>query len=137
MPALVITIAPTGMVPRRRDHPHVPEQPSEIAADILAAAGAGASSVHLHAQDDDGEPTYTAERYREVIRAVREAAPDLVISVSTSGRVHTRFEERSAVVDLYDGLRPDLASLTLGSMNFPAQASVNDPAMIQRLACAM
>ncbi|MEZ5318292.1 MAG: 3-keto-5-aminohexanoate cleavage protein [Vicinamibacterales bacterium] len=139
LPPLVITVCPTGMVPRRRDFPAVPEQPDEIAADVRRAVRAGATSAHLHARDADGEPTPALERYAEVVRAVRDEAPDLVISVSTSGRVHRTFEERSAVLDLArdDELRPDLASLTLGSLNFPTQASVNDPAMIQRLAHAM
>jgi uncharacterized protein (DUF849 family) len=134
---LVITLAPTGMVPRRRDHAAVPEQPDEIAADVADAVAAGASCVHLHARDTRGDPTYTLERYRETVRAVRHVAPDVVISVSTSGRVHTRFEERSEVLDLDGDLKPDLASLTLGSMNFPTQASVNEPHTIQRLADAM
>jgi uncharacterized protein (DUF849 family) len=134
---LVIAVAPTGMVPRRRTHPAVPEQPVEIAADLARAIAAGASSVHVHARDVDGEPTYAIDRYREIVRAVRAAAPDVVISVSTSGRVHRRFEQRSEVLDLDDDLKPDLASLTLGSMNFPTQASINEPELIRRLADAM
>jgi uncharacterized protein (DUF849 family) len=134
---LVITIAPTGMVPRRRDGIAVPEQPQEIAADVARAIAAGASSVHLHARDEHGDPTYRREYYREVVLAVRRISAEVVISVSTSGRVHTSFEQRSDVLDLDGDARPDLASLTLGSMNFPTQASVNSPEMIQRLAHAM
>jgi 3-keto-5-aminohexanoate cleavage enzyme len=134
---LVINVCPTGMVPRRRDHPAVPEQPDQIAADVREAVAAGAASAHLHARDEAGDPTYRLEVFREVVRAVRRALPDLVISVSTSGRVHRTFAERSAVLDLDGDLTPDLASLTLGSMNFPTQASINEPAMIQRLAAAM
>jgi uncharacterized protein (DUF849 family) len=133
----VITLAPTGMVPRRHDHPAVPEQPEQIAADVVSAVAAGVSCVHLHARDEGGDPTYTLERYRETVRAVRRVAPDVVISVSTSGRVHTRFEERSEVLALDGDVKPDLASLTLGSMNFPTQASVNEPRTIQRLADVM
>ena len=136
-PPVVITVAPTGMVPRRRDGIAVPEQPDQIAADVQRAVVAGASCAHLHARDEDGEPTYRRERYAEIIRAVRRVAPDIVISVSTSGRVHNTFEQRSHVLDLDGDLKPDLASLTLGSMNFPTQASVNSPEMIHRLACAM
>lgn len=134
---LVITVAPTGMVPRQRDGVDVPEQPDQIAADVRRAIAAGASSVHLHARDEDGAPTYVRERYREVVLAVRKVAPDVVISVSTSGRLHNTFETRSEVLSLEDDAKPDLASLTLGSMNFPTQASVNSPEMIQRLALAM
>ena len=136
-PPVVITIAPTGMVPRRRDGVAVPEQPDQIAADVQRAVAAGASCAHLHARDEDGEPTYRRERYAEILRAVRRVAPDIVISVSTSGRVHNTFEQRSHVLDLDGDLKPDLASLTLGSMNVPTQASVNSPEMIHRLARAM
>jgi uncharacterized protein (DUF849 family) len=134
---LVVTIAPTGMVARKQDGAAVPEQPDEIVADVKCAARAGASCVHLHARDESGAPTYEADYYAHLVRAVRCAVPDIVISVSTSGRVHQAFEQRAAVLDLDGRLKPDLASLTLGSMNFPTQASVNDPAMIARLAAAM
>lgn len=134
---LVITVAPTGMVPRRRDGIAVPEQPDEIAADVARAVAAGASCVHVHARDEQGEPTYRREYYRETIGRIRKLAPEIVISVSTSGRVHNTFEQRADVLDLDGPAKPDLASLTLGSMNFPSQASVNTPEMIQRLAQAM
>jgi len=134
---LVITVAPTGMVPRRRDHPAVPEQPDEIIADVASAARAGATCVHVHARDECGAPAAARDYYAEIVRGLKRASPGIVISVSTSGRVHRTFEDRSDVLGLDDGLKPDLASLTLGSMNFPTQASVNDPAMIERLAHAM
>ena len=78
-----------------------------------------------------------ASDYGDVVRAVRQVAPDVIVSVSTSGRVHHTFEERSHVLDLDGAARPDLASLTLGSMNFPTQVSINSPEMIQQLADAM
>lgn len=134
---LVITVAPTGMVPRQRDHISVPEQPDQIAADVRRAVERGATCVHLHARDEDGAPTYRLDTYRQVVAAVREAAPDVVISVSTSGRVHSEFRQRSEVLDLDGAAKPDLGSLTLGSMNFPSQASVNSPDMIRRLADLM
>ncbi|MFI5178899.1 MAG: 3-keto-5-aminohexanoate cleavage protein [Vicinamibacterales bacterium] len=134
---LVINVALTGMVARRRDHPAIPEQPEEIAADVAACAAAGAATVHLHIRDSDGAPDYRRARYAETIRAVRAAAPDVVVCVSTSGRTFTTFEQRSDVLDLDPDVAPELASLTLGSLNFPKQASVNEPATIQRLAARM
>jgi 3-keto-5-aminohexanoate cleavage enzyme len=134
---LIVNVALTGMVPRRREHPAVPEQPGQIAADAVACIEAGASSLHLHARDGDGEPTCRRETYGEIIRLVRALAGNVVVCVSTSGRVHRLFEERADVLDLEGDLKPDLASLTLGSMNFPAQVSVNEPAIIRRLADAM
>lgn len=134
---LVVNVALTGMVPRRSVFSAVPEQPDDIAADVARCIAAGASTVHLHARDDAGEPTTDPGRYAEIIARVRAVAADVVICVSTSGRIHRTFAERSAVLALDGALKPDLASLTLGSMNFPAQASVNEPSMIRDLALAM
>jgi uncharacterized protein (DUF849 family) len=125
------------MVARRRQYPAVPEQPDEIAADVATCVSAGAATIHLHVRDSDGAPDYQQERYAETIRAVRAVAPDIVVCVSTSGREFGTFEQRSDVLNLDAGLTPELASLTLGSLNFPKQASVNEPAMIQRLAARM
>ena len=134
---LVINAALTGMVPCRREHPAVPEQPDEIALDAAACIAAGCSHLHLHARDLAGEPAVARAIYADIIRRVRALSPDVVICVSTSGRLHRAFEERSDALGLDDDLRPDLASLTLGSLNFPKHASVNEPAMIRRLADAM
>lgn len=131
---LLINAAVTGIVPTRQDNPHTPITPDEIADDCARCAKAGASIFHLHARDEDEKPTYRADIYREIIRKVRRQCPDAVICVSTSGRVFTRFEQRAEALDLDGDAKPDMASLTLGSLNFPNQASVNDPAMIRRLA---
>ena len=134
---LVINVAPTGMVAKRSDYAGVPEQPDQIAADLAACRAAGAASVHLHAREDDGQPTYRRERFAEIIRAVRVEAPDLIVCVSTSGRLFNSFEHRSDVLSLDGDAAPDLASLTLGSLNFRTQASINPPEMIERLAGRM
>jgi len=134
---LVINVALTGMVPRRREHPAVPEQPDEVARDVAACLAAGAATVHVHARDADGDPSVSREIYAAIVRRVRQVSGDVVVCVSTSGRVHGRFEDRAAVLGLDDDLKPDLASLTLGSLNFPKQASINEPATIRRLADAM
>lgn len=134
---LVINAALTGMVPRRSEQLAVPEQPDEIARDAAACMAAGASNLHLHARDLAGEPAVARDIYADIIRRVRALSPDVVICVSTSGRLHKAFEQRADVLGLEGDLRPDLASLTLGSLNFPKQASVNEPAMIVRLAEAM
>lgn len=78
----MINVAPTGMVAMRSEHPTVPERPDQIAGDVAGCHEAGASSVHLHARDTDGQPTYRSERYAQVIHAVRAIAPDLIICVS-------------------------------------------------------
>ena len=134
MHPLIVNAALTGMVPTRRDSASVPLTPEEIAADAERCVLAGASIVHLHARDDDGTATYRAEIYAEIVTRVRDRCPDVVVCVSTSGRVFKTFEERSDVLDLDGDLKPEMASLTLGSLNFPKQASVNEPDMIRRLA---
>jgi 3-keto-5-aminohexanoate cleavage enzyme len=131
---LIINVALTGMVPTKADNPHVPLTPTEIAADARRCYEAGAALVHLHARDQDGQPTYQVGIYQEIVAAVKSKCPELIICVSTSGRVFNGFKERAAVLDLDGDCKPDMASLTLGSMNFPRQASVNAPKTIQRLA---
>ena len=134
---LIINLAPTGMVPRASDNPSVPVVAERIAEDCEACRAAGASMFHLHARDDNEDPTWRQEVYREIVLAVRRRSPDAIIVVSTSGRTHGAFEQRSDVLDLDGAAKPDMASLTLGSLNFPKQASVNEPSMIKRLADAM
>ena len=134
MDPLIVNAALTGMVPSKDDNPSVPVAPDEIAEDAACCVEAGATVVHLHARDADGNATYRADVYAEIVAKVRERCPDVIVCVSTSGRVFKTFEERSAVLDLDGDLKPDMASLTLGSLNFPAQASVNDPDMIRGLA---
>jgi uncharacterized protein (DUF849 family) len=125
------------MVPSQREYPDVPEQPDEIARDAASCMAAGASSLHLHARDPQGDPTFRREVYAQIVRRVRQISADVVVCVSTSGRDHRLFEQRSDVLALDGELKPDLASLTLGSLNFPKQASLNDPQMIGRLADLM
>ncbi len=133
MDPLIINAAITGMVPMRKDSPHVPLQPNEIIADARRCRDAGATIIHLHARDLDGTPTYKKEIYAEIFQGVREECPETLISGSCSGRLHGEFWQRSEVLQL----DPDLGSLTLGSLNFLRQASVNEPSMIQQLALAM
>jgi uncharacterized protein (DUF849 family) len=122
------------MVPTKDDNQTVPMTAAEIGDDAERVTAAGASIVHLHARDGAGVPTWELDAYRRIVHAVRERCPEVIVCVSTSGRRFTAFEERSAVLDLDGDERPELASLTLGSLNFPGQASVNAPDMIARLA---
>ena len=134
---LIINLAPTGMIPTRAETAHVPLTPAEVAADVRRCRDAGASIVHLHPRDERGEPTQDPAIAAEFIRAVRAAAPDIVVCITTSGRRNPELDGRAAVLDLSGDARPDMASLTLGSLNFPKQASVNEPATIQGLAARM
>jgi 3-keto-5-aminohexanoate cleavage enzyme len=134
----ILNFAPTGMIPTKRMTPFVPISPGEIISEVLNAANLGASMVHLHARDPaTGEPTYEKEIYAEIISGLREKEKDLILCVSTSGRHIHEFEKRSDCLNLEGELKPDLASLTLSSVNFNKQASVNSPQMIQDLARRM
>ena len=136
MDKLIINAAITGMVPTKEMTPHVPITPEEIAADVRRCRDAGASIVHLHARDERGMPTYRMDVNQGILRLVREACPDIILCVSTSGRTFKQFEERSEVLDCADPA-PEMASLTLGSMNFAKEASVNSPEMVKSLALRM
>jgi uncharacterized protein (DUF849 family) len=121
------------MVPRREDSPFVPLTPKEIIADAKRCVESGATILHVHAREQDGSPTYKREIYAEIIDGIRATCPGVLISGSCSGRVHGEFWQRSQVLEL----QPDLGSLTLGSMNFAKQPSINSPEMVQRLATYM
>ncbi len=126
---IVINFCPTGMVPTKKMTPHVPVSPSEIIEQTHEAYEVGITIAHLHAREKDGVPTWKPEVYKEIFEGVRKHCPDLIICGSTSGRNFPEFEKRSAVIEL----RPDMCSLTLSSLNFIRQASVNDPEMIVNL----
>jgi uncharacterized protein (DUF849 family) len=133
----VVNLTPTGMIPTRAMSPHVPLTPAQIVDDVVSCLQIGVTSVHLHARDERGLPTWKPEIYATIIDGIRNQAPDLVIGVSCSGRDVNEFEKRSAVLDLRGDLKPDMASLTLSSLNFNKQTSVNTPQMIQDLAKKM
>jgi 3-keto-5-aminohexanoate cleavage enzyme len=132
-----LSLCPTGMVPTRADSPYVPITPEEIAEQVLECAELGISSVHIHARHPDGEPAWQRGIFEEIIRLLRADRPDLVVCVTTSGRLEGSLERRSDVLNLEGDLTPDMASLTLSSMNFSASASVNSPETVQALAKLM
>ncbi|WP_286156975.1 3-keto-5-aminohexanoate cleavage protein [Streptomyces sp. AA4] len=134
---VIVNLCPTGMVPRRAKVPAVPITPEEIAADVRRCRDAGAAMVHLHARDDNEEPTWHPERFAEICDAVASVAPDLVLVVTTSGRNWSELDKRSASVRIGGPAKPEMASLTLGSMNFASGPSVNSPETIAGLAAAM
>lgn len=134
----ILNFTPTGMIPTKKMTPHVPEQPEEIVEQVLDVVKLGVNMVHLHARDEkSGAPTYRKEVYERIIAPIRRAVPDLVICASLSGRDFSEFEKRAEVLDLTGDAKPDFGSLTLSSLNFNRQASVNSPQMIQDLAKAM
>ena len=134
---LIINVALTGMVPSKKDTPFVPTSVEEIIKDAINCVSAGANILHVHARDGGELPTYKSEVYAKIIEGIRRKYPDVVICVTTSGRTYGEFKKRSEVLDLSDSVKPDMASLTLGSLNFPDQTSINEPETILKLAKKM
>lgn len=129
MKKIIVNFCPTGMIPTKGETPYVPISPAEIIEQVHEAYELGITITHLHARDEHEVPTYHKRDYRTIFEGVRKHCPDLVICGSTSGRNFPEFEKRSEVIEL----QPDMCSLTLSSLNFAKQASINAPEMIQRL----
>jgi uncharacterized protein (DUF849 family) len=135
---LIINFTPTGMIPTKEMTPFVPVTVSEIVEDVHEAWEIGITMVHLHARDaSTGKPTYKARVYADIIAGIRKFAPQLVLGVSLSGRNFHEFEKRAEPLELDGDLKPDMGSLTLSSLNFNKQASMNTPDMIKALAGRM
>lgn len=134
---LIVNVCPTGMVPTKAMTEAVPLSVEEIVDDVGRCVERGASIVHLHGRDEDGAPTHRSDVVGEIVQRLRKDHTDLVIGVTCSGRNVSDPEARAEVLDLDGDAKPDLASLTLGSMNFARSASVNAPDTVQLLAARM
>jgi uncharacterized protein (DUF849 family) len=135
---VIVNFTPTGMIPTKEMTPYVPTSVQEIVEDVHQAFEIGITMVHVHARDEaNGEPTHKAGVYGDIIAGIRRFSPDLVISVSLSGRTTREFEKRAEPLQLEGTIKPDMGSLTLSSVNFNREASINSPDMIQALARAM
>jgi|GEM_PF-9324 len=134
---LVINVCLTGMIPQKEFTAYVPVHPEEIITQAVEAHDLGASIVHLHARNHDGTPTSNPAVFEQIISGIRRERPDLICCATTSGRGGLSFEERAAVLHLEGNAKPDMASLTLSSLNFNTGPSVNGPSTIERLAQTM
>ena len=136
---LIINMCPTGVVSTKDQNSNIPISSSEVVDTVLQASELGVQMVHLHARDDTGQATSDAEKYAAIFSEIREdtRGKDLVICVTTSGRKTPDVSARAAVLDIDGAAKPDMASLTLSSLNFMTQASVNAPDTIRELARRM
>ena len=132
MQKLIITAALTGAEVTREQQPALPVTPQEIAIAAEECARAGASIVHLHAREADGTPTQDRETYREIIAAIRERC-DVIVQVSTGGAVGMTSAERLAPVTL----APEMATLSMGTVNFGDDVFMNHPADMETFLHAM
>lgn len=136
-PPLLINVCLTGMMPTKTNSPFVPVTPDEIIDDAIRVYDAGARIVHIHARDDAGVPTSDPARFEAIVSGIRRERKDLVCCVTTSGRFNNDTKARAEVLGLSGMAKPDMASLTLGSMNFFRSASVNTIEAVEYLAATM
>lgn len=133
MEKLVITAAVTGSLPTRKKTPHVPITPAEIIEAGMRCEQAGAAVIHVHARNpQDESPSTDVEIFKAIYQGLKERT-QLIIQISTGGRAGMAYEQRSARL----ALRPEMASLTTGSVNFPDSVYANSPELIDRLAADM
>lgn len=128
----IITVAITGSVPRRRDNPAVPILVAEQIESTHAAFEAGAALAHVHVRNDDESPSSDPDRFAALQEGIRRHCPDMIVQFSTGGRGR-EMAARGAMLFL----RPDMASLATGSVNFPTSVYENPPDFVRTLAAAM
>lgn len=128
----IIAVAITGSLPRKRDNPAVPISIAEQVESTHAAFEAGATLVHLHVRNDDESPTSAPERFAQVLEGIRRHCPGMITQVSTGGRSGAG-RDRGGMLHL----RPDMASLATGSVNFPTRVYDNAPDLVEWLADEM
>lgn len=129
---VVIAVAITGSVPRKKDNPAVPITPDEQIESTQQAYEAGASLVHIHVRNPDETPSSKPELFARVQDGVRKHCPGMIIQFSTGGRGRSARERASALQ-----LKPDMASLATGSVNFPNMVYENPPDLVEELAHTM
>ena len=132
MDKMIITAALTGAEVTRKHNPNLPVTPAEIAEEAYRCFKAGASIVHVHVRNEDETPTQAAEVFRETLDLIR-AKCNIIIQVSTGGAVGMTAGERLQPVYL----KPEMATLSTGSVNFGDDVFLNPPAYLEEFARAM
>ncbi len=133
MEKLIITVAPTGSVPTKKNNPNVPINPDEIIQNGIACEKSGASIIHIHARNPVDETASTDfQIFKEIFQGL-EQETNLILQISTGGRAGMEYEKRSERLRL----KPEMASLTTGSVNFPSSVYANSPDLIKFLATDM
>src|SRR4051812_1255431 len=128
----IITVAITGSLPKKKDNPAVPIGITEQVESTHESYEAGATLVHLHVRNDDETPTSEPDRFARVLEGIRAHCPGMITQISTGGRSGAG-RERGAMLSL----RPDMASLAVGSVNFPTRVYENSPDLVDWLASEM
>jgi len=121
MKKLILSAALTGAATNRTHCPHIPYTPKELAAEAKRAVDAGASIVHIHAREDNGQPSWRTEVFEEIQSEVRKLCPLVIINYST-GAIGISKEERVAHLPI---TKPDMAAFNMGSMNYAIYSKSN------------
>ncbi len=130
---MVITAAMVGAETTREQTPYLPITAEEIAEDAVKCREAGAAMVHLHVRTPDGKPSQDAELFRAAIRAIRKRT-DILIQTSTGGAVGMNVDERCGPLTLTGPDRPDMATLTTGTVNFGQDVFWNPRPLVRDIA---
>lgn len=128
----IICVAITGSLPKKSDNPAVPVTIEEQIESTHAAHEAGATICHAHVRDENQEPTSDPERFARLVEGLRKHCPEMIIQLSTGGRSGAG-QARGGMLPL----RPDMASLSVGSNNFPTRVYENPPDLVDWLAAEM
>lgn len=128
----IICVAITGSLPTKADNPAVPITVAEQVESTHEAFEAGAAIVHAHVRDDEGKPTSDPDRFGRLLEGVRQHCPGMIVQLSTGGRSGAG-RDRGGMLPL----RPDMASLSVGSNNFPTRVYENSPELVDWLASQM
>jgi uncharacterized protein (DUF849 family) len=132
MKPCIICVAITGSLPRKADNPAVPITVAEQVESTHAAYEAGATIVHAHVRNDDETPSSDPEKFARLKEGVEKHCPGMIIQFSTGGRSGAG-KTRGGMLPL----RPDMASLSVGSNNFPTRVYENPPDLVDWLASEM
>jgi uncharacterized protein (DUF849 family) len=128
----IICVAITGSLPRKADNPAVPITVTEQIESTHAAFEAGATIVHAHVRNDDETPSSDPEKFAALKEGVEKHCPGMIVQLSTGGRSGAG-RARGGMLPL----RPDMASLSVGSNNFPTRVYENPPDLVDWLAAEM
>lgn len=128
----IICVAITGSLPTKENNPAVPITIAEQIESTQEAFEAGASIAHCHVRDGEGKPTSDPQRFARLKEGIEKHCPGMIVQLSTGGRSGSG-KARGGMLPL----RPDMASLAVGSSNFPARVYENPPDLIDWLAAEM
>jgi uncharacterized protein (DUF849 family) len=128
----ILCVAITGSLPTKANNPAVPITIAEQIESTQAAFEAGASIAHCHVRDDEGKPTSDPDRFARLVEGLKTHCPGMIIQMSTGGRSGAG-TARGGMLPL----RPDMASLSVGSNNFPTRVYENPPDLVDWLASEM